>query len=194
MRKTTLVLAGALAGTLLLAGCGSGDSTAGNTTQADFNDADVTFVTGMRPHHEQAVEMADIVLAADPTPEVAALAERIKSEQEPEIQQLDQMLEHFGADAGTGSMDNMDGMASGDMAAHGGMMTDQQMTELENASGADASRLFLEMMLEHHRGAVEAADVQLREGRYQPALTLAEQIRSAQMAEIDEMTKLLAQL
>lgn len=194
MRTRTTTLAGLLAGTLLLAACGGTDSTASSdAAEADFNDADVTFVSGMKPHHEQAVEMSDIVLDAEPTAEVAALAEQIRDAQEPEIEQLDEMLAHFGVDGeehGGGRDGGMD-MAGG---GHSGMMSDRQMQMLEQADGDAASRMFLEMMIEHHEGAVEASDTELREGEYEPALSLADSIKQSQTEEIDEMKQLLTAL
>lgn len=68
----------------------------GGKDSAKGNAADVTFLTGMRPHHEQAVEMSEIVLAADPSAEVAAVARQIKDAQSPEIEQMVQMLEALG--------------------------------------------------------------------------------------------------
>lgn len=206
MRNRTIALAGVLAGALLLTACGDdSDRTTNSTTggagssssesaKADFNDADVAFATGMKPHHAQAVEMSDMVLDADPTPEVAALAERVKAAQAPEIEELDAMIEHFGAeDAGGGAHGGAHG--GGDAAGmHGGMMTDEQMQELDGASGGAASRMWLTMMIEHHKGAIEAAETELADGEYPPALDLAERIKADQAKEIAEMEELLTQL
>jgi len=207
MRNRTIALAGMLAGTLLLTACGDdSDSTTGNptagagsspsaSTDAEFNDADVAFVTGMKPHHAQAVQMSDMILDAGPTPEVAALAERIKAAQAPEIAELEEMIEHFGAeDVSGGGHGAGHGGGSGEVTEHAGMMSDEQMAELASATGADASRLWLTMMIEHHRGAVEAAETELADGTYQPARDLAERIKADQAAEIAEMEQLLAQL
>jgi uncharacterized protein (DUF305 family) len=201
-----LALSGALAGVLLLSACGgdSTDTTANSTTggdagssssttdKADFNDADVAFVTGMTPHHAQAVEMSDLVLDSDPSAEVAALAERIKAAQTPEIAELEEMLEHFGAEDVSGG--GHGGDHGGDAAGHGGMMSEQDLQALDDATGPDASRLYLEAMLAHHRGAIEAAETELAEGTYADALDLAERIKADQAAEITEMEQLLTQL
>lgn len=207
MSHRNLALSGALAGILLLSACG-GDSTdtttssnsgadagssSSTTKEADFNDADVAFVTGMKPHHAQAVEMSDLVLDSDPAPEVAALAERIKAAQTPEIAELDEMIEHFGVEDVSGGVHG--GVHGGGTAAgHGGMMAEEDLQALDDATGPDASRLYLEAMIEHHRGAIEAAETQLAEGKYAPARDLAERIKADQAAEIAEMEQLLAQL
>lgn len=198
MLNRALILAGASAGILLLAACGGTDSTTGTTGDAgsssstsqgaDFNDADVAFATGMKPHHAQAVEMSDLVLASDPSPEVAALAERIKAAQTPEIAELDDMLDHFGADGGG----HGGGHGGGSGGGHGGMMSDQDLEALAEATGPEASRLYLEAMIAHHEGAIEAAETELADGKYAPALDLAERIKADQAAEIAEMEELLS--
>jgi uncharacterized protein (DUF305 family) len=208
MRSRTLAVGGILAGVLVLTGCGGNEATIGaqsadptseasSDASADFNDADVSFVSGMVPHHEQAVEMADIVLADEPSPEVADVAEQIKAAQQPEIEQLNQMLAHFGVDAeSAGGHDggHGGGHGGGDAPMHGGMMTEQELAAFEAASGTDAERRFLTLMIAHHEGAIDAVETELAEGEYAPARELAESIRDSQAAEIEQMEQLLAQL
>ena len=199
-----------LAGALVLTACGGGDDTAttdsgssmggmdhggatasstpstGAEASAMGNDADVAFLTGMKPHHEQAVEMSDMVLAANPPAPVAELAQQVKAAQAPEIEQIDQMLADLGQEAGE---DSMSGMMD-----HGGMMSGADMEELMNATGTDAARLYLEGMIEHHKGAIDAAETEVAEGEYPPAVELAEKIAKDQAAEITRMEGLLAAL
>lgn len=196
-RARPVAAAAAVASALLLGGCGQDDPTingpsAQDASRGQFNDADVTFVAGMRPHHEQAVEMANLVLASNPPEEVAALAERIKADQQPEIEQLDAMLEAFGEKASAGGHGAHDG---GDgMPAHAGMMSEQEMASRKSATGEAASRMFLELMIIHHEGAITASEAELRDGEHEPALELARKIRQSQQAEIAEMRELLSQL
>ena len=199
MRTRTLTIAGVLAGVLTLTACGGADeptasapsassSGAGDPAQAaEVTDADVAFVSGMRPHHEQAVEMAEMMLAKDPSPEIRTLAEQVRAEQQPEIALLDRMMDRFEADASGGH----GGHGDDDAAMHGGMMSEEQMRSFEQANGGGAERMFLEMMIEHHRGAIEAADDQLRDGRDSEARELAEGIRAGQQAEIEQMQRLV---
>jgi uncharacterized protein (DUF305 family) len=201
MHKRHLTVCALLASALVLTACGSGDDTAttgagtgaanSNTAPADSqgNDADISFLTGMKPHHEQAVEMSDIVLAANPPSEVAALAEQIKGAQAPEIEQMSTMLADLGQPAG--GMSHGGGHMAG---GHGGMMSDADMAALEAATGTDAARLYLEGMIAHHQGAIEASEAELADGEYEPARALATSIAKEQAAEIATMQDLLASL
>ena len=85
-RLLTSVIAVALA-TFLLGACSSGSST---STTADFNDDDVMFAQMMIPHHEQAIELADIALdpAVGASTDIRTLATEIKNAQDPEIEQM----------------------------------------------------------------------------------------------------------
>lgn len=184
-----------VAGVLVLAGCttttgmnGMDHDATPATSNAAFNAADEMFLVGMIPHHEQALEMAELVLAKDGVDErVVALAQRIQAAQQPEIDLMTSWLEGWGLDSDLGGMDGMD---------HGsdGMMSDQDMAALEAASGAEASALFLTQMIQHHSGAIEMAEQELANGQDADVLDLAQQIIDAQTAEIAEMEQLLTQL
>ncbi|CAN5569296.1 hypothetical protein BH18ACT1_BH18ACT1_06750 [soil metagenome] len=77
---------------------------------------------------------------------------------------------------------------------HGsGMMDEDQMADLEGASGAQFDQLFLEQMSEHHRGAITMAETELDDGEFPEALDLAEGIRDTQRREVETMERLLAQ-
>jgi uncharacterized protein (DUF305 family) len=202
MRTRLLPLAGLLAGVLTVTACGSsaddttaggaGDSAGSTATQAAFNEQDEQFAAGMRAHHAQAVEMADMVLTSGPTPEVADLAERIKAAQTPEIEELDVILADMGVEPGhSGGHGSAHGA---DMPVHEGMMTDEQMRQLEEADGTEAERLFLQLMTEHHEGALTSAERQLAEGEHPRLREIAQAILDSQSAEIAEMQQLLTQL
>lgn len=158
-----------------------------DSESAEGNAADVEFLTGMKPHHEQAVEMSDIVLKANPPAAVAAIAQRIKDAQTPEIEQMNQMLEALGEPTDGGEHD-------GHSAGHGGMMSAGDLAELKAATGTEAAHLYLTAMIVHHEGAVEAADVEIEDGKHGPAIALAKEIKGAQEAEIAEMRTLLQQI
>lgn len=201
MHKRHPTASALLASALFLTACGSGGNDTGGSTgsggsttsaeTAEGSDADVAFLTGMKPHHEQAVEMSKMVLAADPPAEVAAIAERVKDAQSPEIEQMNQMMADLGEEVD--GMEHSGGHSEG-MAGHGGMMSEADMEALMDATGDDAARLYLEGMIEHHQGAIEASDTQIADGQYGPAVDLAKTIKSAQEAEITEMQTLLDEL
>lgn len=193
--RTAATAALALSAALVLAGCSAGNDDGsmpgmdhGSSEQAaDVNDADVMFASMMIVHHEQAIEMSDIVLAKEGVaPEVVELAEEIKAAQGPEIEQLQGWLEDWGVDP---EEQQMDGMDHGD-----GMMTEDDLAALESADGPEASRLFLEQMIVHHEGAVEMAQTQVDDGSNPDAVELAQTIIDAQTAEIQEMQDLLTTL
>lgn len=201
MRTRTFALVGLLAGALFLTACGDADDpTVASTddgasaSQAQFNDADVAFVSGMVPHHTQAVEMADMILEQDSSEPVAVLANKIKSAQQPEIDQLESMLETFGEEAASAGGHGGGHGGGSTEPEHAGMMSETQMQQLEQVSGVEAERMFLTMMIEHHRGAIQAADTELADGEHPPAQELANKIRDDQAAEIAEMEQLLSQL
>jgi len=72
------------------------------------------------------------------------------------------------------------------------MMSEDDMTMLEGASGAEFDRIFLEMMMEHHRGAVSMAEAQVAEGAHADAIAMAKQIITTQEDEIQRMEQLLS--
>jgi uncharacterized protein (DUF305 family) len=181
-------------------------ATAGTTEDAAHNQADVMFSMMMIPHHAQAVEMSELVLASDDLPpEVTDLAQRIRDAQEPEIEQMSGWLEEWGYPAGMGEgMGEMaDGLGDvarggmgnqdiGGMGSMSGMLSAEDMQALADATGPDAARLFLEGMIEHHLGAIEMAEREVEQGRHPGTVALAGQIIRAQQAEITEMRALLA--
>jgi len=164
------------------------------------NDADVTFAQAMIPHHQQAVEMSDMLLAKEGIdPRVVSLAQEIKAAQAPEIETIRGWLTQWGV-AGAPSMTS--GMPGQDMPGHGsmpgmsgdGMMSPDDMTALQDAQGTEASRLFLTQMIEHHKGAISMAQNEIGNGEYEPAIEMAHQISSSQQDEITSMEQLLQSL
>jgi uncharacterized protein (DUF305 family) len=199
MNKKFLTLsATTIAAAIALAGCsaGSGSETmpgmshgsSGTSTSSaptasdDHNAADVTFAQMMIPHHAQAVEMSDMILAKQDVPAaVTTLATKIKQAQAPEINTMAGWLKSWNQPT--------DMMPGHSMT---GMMTDEDLGKLETAQGAEAARLFLKQMIAHHEGAVMMARTESTGGKNTEAVELSKQIVSAQEAEIKEMQDLLA--
>jgi uncharacterized protein (DUF305 family) len=202
--RLTLIWAG-LAATLALTACSNDDDHAGMPTNhnsassagsgtaptaGDLNQADVTFVQGMIAHHQQAVDMSDMILAKEGVhPEVTALAEQIKAAQQPEIDTMNRWINAWGRemDAGTGD-------GSGHHGGEGGILTEEQMRQLDQANGRDGQRLFLEGMIRHHQGAIQRAETEIEDGNNDETTSLAKQIAETQQQEIETMQELLAKL
>jgi uncharacterized protein (DUF305 family) len=192
--------------TLALAACG-GDS---GTDEAQarqtasngdvFNAADVDFATEMIPHHAQALVMVDMTRGRELSSEIQQLTEDIQAAQGPEIEQMvdwltewdrpipETMRDHANAHGhGTSGNDRRD-----DGADMPGMMTEEEMADLAAAEGQAFEELWLEMMIEHHKGAIEMAQEEQEQGFFGPAKKLADSIESSQQDEIDDMQDLLA--
>lgn len=189
----------ALAAVFTLAACGSDDDggvvgaddgeTSSPVEEVEHNRADVAFAQGMIPHHEQAIEMAEMAIEQASAPEVRDLAERIKAAQGPEIETLRGWLEEWGEEEAPD--DSMGGMEHGSSS---GMMSQDDMAELGDLEGAEFEREFLTMMKEHHEGAIAMAETELDEGKFEAALEMAQEIVDTQSAEIEEINELMASL
>ena len=185
MRRMFLALA--LSAALAFSACGRADDpvvedAGATTTAADEarNDADVEFAQGMIAHHQQAVEMSDMVLERGENAEVKALAQRIKDAQTSEIELMRGWLKDWGEDE-TSAEHEMPGQ-----------MSEEDMAKLEEASGAELDKMFLEMMIPHHESAIEMAETELEDGEFSDAKDLAQRVVDDQTAEIAEIKALLA--
>ena len=188
---------------LTLTACGNDEPTNDGSTQVsetDHNDADVAFATDMIQHHAQALSMVDLTVDRTLDPEVQQLADDIREAQGPEIETMSDWLQDWDeeipetmrdhSNAGhdmEGMGDSMDGLDS-DMP---GMMSGDDFDELENAPDSEFQTMWLEMMVEHHEGAVEMAQEEQDNGQYKPAVDLAGAVVETQTAEIDKMKTLL---
>lgn len=164
------------------------------TTTADptaHNDADTEFAQMMTIHHEGAIEMAELAAAQATTPEVRALGERIAAAQGPEIELMTGWLEAWGEDPPDEADMNAMGHSGMDME---GMDQEAVMAELSSLSGPELDRRFLELMIDHHRGAIEMAEEHHASGLNDDALALARTIIDDQQVEITEMNGLLQNL
>ncbi len=190
-RTITGRMAAAGAGLLLalgVAGCGTSDDASpasGSTVSAPARTAapgDVQFAQMMVPHHEQAVEMAELALddRAGASSEVKGLADQIATAQEPEIAMMTGWMSEWGATTAMGMDHDMDGM-----------MSDQQMGDLSTATGPDFDRQWLSMMIQHHEGALSMADAVLSTTNDPRVSDLAQKIMRGQKAEISTMQGLL---
>ncbi len=181
------VLITALSGcTIITSPSGMGGMHGSGDLPDDVNAADVMFVQMMIPHHEQAIEMADLVLDTPGIdPAVITLATEIKAAQGPEIEQMEQWLDDWGMPSMPGGHGGHGGMD--------GMLSEEELQRLDDAEGEEATRLFLEGMIEHHEGAIDMADDVIDDGDNAAVRELADTIIVTQQAEIDLMRDLLAE-
>ncbi len=186
MRRLAVALIAALA--LVGTACGNGNDDNPALEQRPsppaHNDADVAFAQAMIPHHEQAIQMSDLALKQAASAKVKDLARRIKADQDAEITQMKGWLAQWGQPVTP---------EHGGGHGGGGMMSDAEMRQLEQARGTAFDRLFLQSMIRHHEGAVMMAQEEQQKGQFPEAKDLARRIADSQQAEIAEMKALQAE-
>jgi len=160
---------------------------------SSYSPDDVRFMQDMIPHHNQATQMADLVADRTNRPELVDVAGRINVSQRDEIDFMGQWLRDRGERVP-------------DPAAHdamqidhkmAGMATPQQMAELAAAESTDFDRMFLQLMITHHEGAVTMVEKLLEQpgSAYDPVLfEFTTNITNDQAAEIERMNALLVGL
>ena len=154
-----------------------------------FNKADVSFATDMIPHHAQAIEMVTLTEGRQLDPAVQQLADEIRNAQSPEVETMTGWLTSWGQEVpGTTSADSGNMSEMGDMP---GMMSAEDMDALKNAPDDEFQTMWLEMMKQHHEGAVEMAKTEQENGAFPDAIKLADSIVTTQEAEIKEIDQLL---
>lgn len=127
-----------------------------DSARMGFTAADVHFMIGMIGHHGQALVMAALAPTHGASPTVQRLSARIINAQKDEIATMQQWLRDRGQTVPevhiTGTRMTVDGP---EYAMHmPGMLTPEQILELDEGRGRDFDRLFLTYMIQHHRGAV----------------------------------------
>jgi uncharacterized protein (DUF305 family) len=158
-----------------------------------FSPADVRFMQDMIPHHHQALEMAALAPGRTNQPDLLEAARRIEASQTDEIGFMQQWLRERGQDApdpeAHGAMHTGHRMA--------GMATPEQMAELAASNSTDFDRLFLQLMIKHHEGAVKMVEHLLEQegSAFDPVLfEFTTDITNDQTAEIEKMNALLVTL
>jgi uncharacterized protein (DUF305 family) len=193
MKTTRRVAAVLAAATLVLSACSDDASEPASSIPESkpFNQADVDFATDMIVHHSQALTMVDIAAPRDDlSPQVVDLLEQIRVTQTQEAELMTDWLEDWEQPVPNNprSHGGMEGSMDHDMP---GMMSEEELGMLEDAQGDAFETMWLEMMIEHHEGAIDMAEAEAADGEFADTVELAEQIASAQAEEIERMEKLL---
>jgi uncharacterized protein (DUF305 family) len=153
------------------------------------NPADVKFMQDMIEHHAQAVEMVELLQTRTNRANMRLLGKRIAMSQSSEIDMMRSWLTRRGETAPDPNAHDMGGMTMT------GMLSPQQMTALAAAKGIQFDRLFLQGMIQHHRGALNmvialtSAPDTAEDAALSDFLT---NIVADQTAEIDRMNELLS--
>ena len=162
-----------------------------------YSDADIAFMTGMIPHHAQAVIMAGWAPSHGGRSDVAILCARIVVGQTDEIRSMQQWLSDRGLPVPDAVSTRMKMKMNGiehDMLMPG-MLTDEEMAELDKAKAPEFDRLFLLGMIKHHQGAIDmVTDLFKAYGAAQDdtIYKFASDVFADQSIEIEVMRKMLA--
>lgn len=148
-----------------------------------LSSSDAMFLQMMIPHHEQAVIMSDLAIKISTNKELLTLAAQIKSAQNPEIVQMKKWLADDGLGEDPGH--SMDGM--------GGMLSEDELTDLSNSTGKNFDKKFISGMIEHHLGALDMVRM-IEDSKVAELRSFADSITKTQSAEIDLMRKLLTKI
>jgi uncharacterized protein (DUF305 family) len=146
----------------------------------------------MIPHHRQAITMTGLAPTRTANAKVRDLATQIATDQDREITILNSWLQAWHAPPAKNDPGGGSAMGGMDRAATVGMMSNQQMSQLVKSNGPAFDRLFLQLMIAHHQGAVQMATTELSAGLNPDATHLATSIQRNQTAQIGTMRKLLA--
>ena len=164
---------------------------------AAFNDQDVDFATNMIPHHQEAVEMAELVPERSTNPAVLKLAADISAAQGPEIETLKVFLVQWkeggnNPTATSQSPDPHEGHGGMDPSMNmQGMVDAAAIANLASLKGPEFDKAWMQAMIAHHEGAIQMANAEIAGGTNVDAKKLAQQIVTAQQGEITQMKQML---
>jgi uncharacterized protein (DUF305 family) len=168
----------------------------GDSARRGYTAADVHFMSGMIYHHAQAVLIAGWAASHDAGPSVQTLCDRIVASQKDEIALLSRWLatRH---EAVPPPQPDPEHMMMPDMdATHmmPGMLTAEQLAQLDRARGPDFDQLFLRLMIHHHQGAITMVNQLFAAGagEEEPVYKMASSVYADQTTEIERMQRMLA--
>lgn len=178
-----------------------GDSAAianakGDKDRYAYTEADVQFISGMISHHAQAIVMSKLAPTHGASSSILTLAGRIINAQTDEITLMSQWLRDRGKPVPEPSPKGMKMMMGGEehMMLMPGMLTEEQMKQLDGAKGPEFDKLFLTLMIQHHTGAVTMVKDLFNTygaGQDETVFKFATDVNTDQTTEIARMQKML---
>ena len=175
---------------LVMAACQAAQPPGQSPTGGAPTEIDRAFIDMMVPHHQSAIEMARLALERAEHAALREMADSVIAEQQREIDELRGWRQAWFGSADTppmSAMPLMPGMEMPGMPGHAGGTMDMTV-DIETLRSAETfDRSFLELMINHHRSAIVAAEIAQRDSDVPEVHTLAGQIIASQQAEIDQM-------
>lgn len=176
------VLAGVLAAGLALAGCGGTGHAGPSASSTAATATDVAFLSDMLPHHQRAIEIAQLATTRASSATVRSFAARIVREQTPELARMQAL-------AATVPLDTVKGA---EQARN--RVDDAQLAALQALTGTAFDRQFVTLSIASEQGAVQMSQPERTGGHVPGAVALANAINSAPTGEIPQLQALLAAL
>jgi uncharacterized protein (DUF305 family) len=153
------------------------------STNSNYTGADVMFLQMMIPHHQQAIDISNLAMKSSQDPELLALAKIIARDQAAEIKQMKAWLKDAGASEDMGH--SMDGM--------GGMLSADELSALQAATGKEFDILWLTGMTDHHDGAIHMTQM-IEDAQNAEIKAFGEKVIADQSAQIEQMKEMLRRI
>jgi uncharacterized protein (DUF305 family) len=153
------------------------------SSNSNYTGADVMFLQMMIPHHQQAIDISNLAMKSSQDPELLALAKIIARDQAAEIKQMKAWLKDAGASEDMGH--SMDGM--------GGMLSAEELSALNAATGKEFDILWLTGMTDHHDGAIHMTQM-IEDAQNAEIKAFGEKVVADQSAQIKQMKEMLQRI
>jgi uncharacterized protein (DUF305 family) len=166
---------------LLLAGCGRWGG--GKESSGPRNDADVAFAQGLLVADDHATEVVELINGHTTRPALTQLATRVDESRGAEITKLQGWLGRWGKPVEPGA--GLDPETERPV----GLLSDEQLNQLGQLEGTKFDLAFVDAFTSHHRGVIELAQREQRDGSLGEVKALARQVAAGRQAEIDELAR-----
>ncbi|HEY5820408.1 MAG TPA: DUF305 domain-containing protein [Propionibacteriaceae bacterium] len=190
---TSLASLASLTSLTWLAGCADpvppDPASVSSGVNAAANDSDLHFAEIMPGHHDQAIEMSAMLLDKPGlSPTLTELAQRIQATHQSQYDAMTTWAGTWATDATASHIEDPDQDGVGHHGGQGGLMTEDQMKDLDLADTPSAQKLYLDGMIRHHQGALNIAEDEIKNGKNAEAVAGARSIADTHPAVITAMT------